>query len=149
MGYFLAVDSSSTCSGVVLFKDKTPVSIQHHVSDKKKPLNERLLAFGKFLQSVKAKNKLECVIYELDSVRQNMNTIRMLSYFEGVCLYKAAEWNTPAKFYRPSTARKLGLGNGSLSKQDAYDIIIKTYPVKNDDESDAIVLGKAYLNDRA
>jgi Holliday junction resolvasome RuvABC endonuclease subunit len=144
----LGIDSSSTQSGVSVVKDGKVTEVHLFRSNKKDDLGKRLYDWGEFLRSVKAKRKVECVAVEKDSVNRNLNTIRMLSYFESVALTKAGEWGADTLLLQPSTARKHALGNGGLKKEQVYDKYKKKYKLRpygdgGNDQSDAICVGLA------
>lgn len=148
----LAVDASSSCSGVVLFIKKAPVKIEHHVSNKKDDLGKRLSDFGRFLHVVKGKTRLDYVAILKASMSRNMNTVRMIAYFESVALTKAGEWSTPTYIINDKSARKKALGNGAFTKEEAYDILKDDYYLSKfneggSDESDALTAGFALIAD--
>ena len=148
--FVVGVDPSSTRSGVALLKNGEVIWHGHHESDKKLDIGERLYDFGIYLHRKRAKRKITALGVEKDSVNRNMNTVRMLSYFESAALSFAGELGAQTFSFTPNSARKLALGkgNGNLKKQQVYDIMCKEYDLPEydsggSDESDAIVIGKA------
>jgi len=133
---------------VSVLKDGRVTEIHFFKSNKKDDLGRRLYDWGEFLRSIKAKRKIECVAVEKDSVNRNLNTIRMLSYFESVALTKAGEWGAETLLLTPATIRKHALGNGSLRKEEVYDKYKKKYKLRayadgGNDQADAIACGLA------
>lgn len=148
----LAVDAASTRSGIALFINGKVHLTAHHNSNKKLLLSERLTEFGRFLNICKSRTKLDYVAILKASMSRNMNTVRMIAYFESVAIAKAGEWNVMPYIINDKSARKRGLGSGKLTKQEAYDKLKVEYklPIFKDggaDEADAITAGLACLEE--
>lgn len=149
--YILGLDTSSTRTGITLLKGDFPVLIEIFESNKKDSLGKRLRDFGKYLQSIKKslpKGSLKAIGVERDSVSRNLNTIRMLSYFEAVVLMKANEWGVPAIQYAPSSARKKALGKGNIKKEEVYNFYADKYDLLpyekgGSDQADSLCLAEA------
>ena len=143
----LGVDPSSTCCGVSIVKNGSPTHISHFVSNKKLDLGRRIWEFGNYLRSVRAKQKIDLIAVEEVSKSRNLNTVRKIAYFESVALAKAGEWNIPTLLLSPKTARKHGVGNGSLSKEQTFAIMSKKYDFCEGkyalDECDSLVIALA------
>ncbi len=144
----IGIDSSSTKCGVCFVKDGEVTEVSLFKSNKKDDLGKRLYDWGEYLRRFKAKRKIDCVAVEKDSVNRNLQTIRMLSYFESTALYLAGQWGADTLQLAPSTARKHALGNGSLTKEQVYEKYKKKYKLRGykdggNDQSDAICIGLA------
>lgn len=145
----IGIDSSSTRCGIVYLKDEEVQNIELFVSNKKEDIGLRLHNWGVFLQRFKAKRKVDCIAVEKDSVNRNLNTIRMLSYFESVALAKAGEWRADTLLLTPLTARKQALGSGTFTKEDVYDYYKKRYKITEEygkggnDKTDALCVAFA------
>lgn len=84
------------------------------------------------------------------SVSRNMNTVRVVSYFEGLSLFKSAEWGCYTLSLRPYEIRKKAFGK-ALSKQQVYDKLSKGYKLLpydegGNDQSDSIAAAIAGWN---
>lgn len=84
------------------------------------------------------------------SVSRNLNTVRVVSYFEGLSLYKGAEWGAQTLSLRPTEIRQQAFGK-VISKQQVYDKLKKRYKLLpydegGNDESDAIAAALAGWN---
>jgi len=148
----LAVDPSSTRSGTALFIDDRVVQIGHHMSDKKNPLEVRLRVWGHWLNGFRAKTRVDYVAILKASMSRNINTVRMIAYFEATALYMAGQWNAEAYLINDKSARKKAFDNGALTKEEVYDILSIEYTLNDfkaggSDESDAITAGLACLED--
>lgn len=144
----LGIDSSSTKSGVAVIKDGKVTEVSVFYSNKKDDLGKRLYDWGEYLRNTKAKRRIDAIGLEQVSSSRNLNTVRMLAYFEAVVIQKSAEWDTKLFLFKPATARKIALGNGSITKEQVYDKFKKKYgllPYSNggNDQSDSIVIALA------
>lgn len=144
----IGIDSSSTKSGISFVKDGKVTEVHLFQSNKKDDLGKRLYDWGEFLRSVKAKRKVNLVAVEKDSVNRNLNTVRMLSYFESIALLKAGEWDADTLLLAPSTARKHALGKGNIKKEGVYEAYKKQFKLRDfkdggSDQADAIAIGIA------
>ena len=104
--------------------------------------------FGRYLDKVRAKQKMSAVAIEQPSHTRNVNTIRMLSYFSAVALYKAGEWNVPTFQIKVKEARKLVIQSGVVSKEYVYQFYrskykLAAYDKGGNDESDSLCIADA------
>lgn len=144
----LGVDPSSTCTGLAKKKGNKYVYKDIWKRNDKKNLSWNLVSYGEFLESL---FPAQVVVIEDLSVPLNLDTVKKISYFQGLTIYIAEKWGAEVVLLRPSTARKAALGKGNLNKQEVYDKISEQHellPFKKGggDQSDAIVLVEAYLN---
>jgi Holliday junction resolvasome RuvABC endonuclease subunit len=100
---------------------------------------------------------VDLVVIEKVSKSRNLNTVRLLAYFEAAALLVAQKHSTEIYHISPKTARAKGFGNGTLSKQAIYmmakkkykDFDFLEYEKGGNDQSDAVTLARAgvkYLN---
>jgi len=147
----LSVDPSSSTSGIALFINSELRMVAHHNSNKKLSLDKRLIEFGAFLRSIRGKSKLDYVSILKATHQRNTNTIRMIAFFEAVAMMKCAEWGATLYHINDSSARKLGLGKGNLTKEECYNKVVGIHKLSKfsdggSDESDAVVCGLACIN---
>jgi Holliday junction resolvasome RuvABC endonuclease subunit len=144
----LGVDASSTSAGVAIIEDGVPVRVDVHKSNKKLDLGRRLYEWGLFLVQFRARQKIDLVATEKVTKQRNMNTVRMLAYFEAVALQKAGEWNVPTLRLEVKTIRKQAFGHGGASKEQIYikyaNILnLSPFEKGGNDMSDACAAGVA------
>lgn len=138
--------------------DCAPVWSDIFVADRSQALSTNLLEFSVKLDTLWQQfGGIDLVCIEQVSVSFNVNTIRKISYFEAVAMIVAASHGTEVIQIKPSQARKIALGKGSLSKDECYDLILAhvgasnwfwTAPVNaklkgGSDETDALVCALA------
>jgi Holliday junction resolvasome RuvABC endonuclease subunit len=146
----LGVDPSSAKTGVCLLKDGKIAKVKIWEKDKKKGHDKNLVLYGKFLDAFVNRHKIDFVVVEKMSVSRNMDTVRVVSYYEGLSLYKAAEWKSQTISLRPMQIRKVAFGS-ALSKQQVYDKLKNTYKLLpydegGNDQSDSIAAALAGWN---
>ena len=155
MTLVLGLDTSSSKAGIALLDDKYKLKkLDLWKKDKKKDHYANLLDFhnyvGKFLP-------VDLVVVEKVSKSRNLNTVRLLAYFEAACLLAAQKHGIEILHISPKTARKNGFGSGSLSKDAIYMMANKKYgPLLEyekggNDQSDSLCLARAgvhYLKDK-
>lgn len=143
----IGIDPSSSKSGVSLIKNGKITEVSCWFRTKKLDHSQNLKLFGEFLDRFKGRRKIDVVAVEEMSVSRNVTTVRVVSYFEGLALLKAAEWNAKALSLKPSQARKKAFGS-DIGKEKAYKQMKKQfkllpYDSGGNDMSDAMVLAKA------
>lgn len=148
----MGVDTSSSCTGIVVLDSGVIVE-----SGIWKPLNKKALASDRlfeYSQWIKAKlyqHRPDVVAVSSTSFSRNANTTRVLARYEGVTVAAAKLYSAHVIDIKDSTARKLVLSKGSLSKEAAYQEVIMLNPDYNwlpmgkggDDLTDAWTFAKA------
>jgi Holliday junction resolvasome RuvABC endonuclease subunit len=78
-------------------------------------------------------------------VSWNVNTIRLLAYFEAIAMYAAEQMQCRVEQLAVTSARKRVLGSGKLSKAETAEKIKAMYTGLSltDDECDAILIALA------
>jgi Holliday junction resolvasome RuvABC endonuclease subunit len=142
--YILGVDPASKVSGYAICKDGDISEYGIWKANEKHDLPSRLSDWAKFLRTVKAKRKFTHVVVLQSANPRNFKTVRKLNLFEAIPILLSAEWNSEFVSLRDSQARKKALNNGSLKKEQVYEILSKGYKLRafsdgGGDESDAIV----------
>jgi Holliday junction resolvasome RuvABC endonuclease subunit len=143
----LGVDPSSTSTGVAKYKNGKITYIDVWKKDKKISLENNLFKFGEFLDSLFPAN---IIVIENLSVPLNLDTVKKISYYQGLAIYKGTEWKAEVVLLRPSEARKLAYGKGNLPKEEIYNIVSKKHNLLDfkkggSDQADAITLIEAYV----
>lgn len=144
----LGIDSASSTSGFCLLEDREIKHISHWESDCKLTLPERLIEFKTQVTSF---FPVDGIGIEKVSVRRNLNTVRMLAYFEASAMMAAGEWGVPVIQYGPTQARTKAFTK-ALSKEQVYDKVSKLHklaPFKKggSDESDSYTVALAASKD--
>jgi len=87
---------------------------------------------------------------EMLSVERNANTAKVVAFYQSAAALCCKMHGLVVVEVRVSTARSIVLGNGGMSKDDAWEVMRKRYPgvfsVKTSggiDEMDAVVCGLA------
>ena len=147
MTLVLGLDTSSSKAGIALLDGKYKLKqLDLWKKDKKKNHYENLLDFHIYVGRLMP---VDLVVIEKVSKSRNLNTVRLLAYFEAACLLAAQKHNVEILHISPKTARKDGFGNGNLHKEAVYAMANKKYGPLLDyekggnDESDAICLARA------
>lgn len=147
MTLVLGLDTSSSKAGIALIDGKNKlIELDLWKKDKKKNHYENLLDFHTYVGKLLP---VDLVVIEKVSKSRNLNTVRLLAYFEAACLLAAQKHGTEILHISPVTARKKGFGNGKLSKEAIYTMANKKYgPLLEydkggNDQSDAITLARA------
>jgi Holliday junction resolvasome RuvABC endonuclease subunit len=142
----LGVDPSSSVTGLCIVRDAKYESSflwptpQKDTKDDDQ-LAHALLMFEVFLAGFCA-DKVDRVVIERVSVSWNVNTIRRIAYFESAALRYAARINAKVTLIQATSARRVVLGKGTLSKEACGDLVRQALkkPKLSLDECDAYVL---------
>ena len=155
MTLVLGLDTSSSKAGIALIDNKNKlVELDLWKKDKKKNHYENLLDFHPYVGRLLP---VDLVVIEKVSKSRNLNTVRLLAYFEAACLLAAQKHGTEILHISPVTARKNGFGNGKLTKEAIYTMANKKYgPLLpydkgGNDQSDSLCLARAgvsYLKEK-
>lgn len=142
----LGVDPSSTSIGIAKYEKGKVSYYDNWQKNKELSLEDNLVSYSNFLETVFPAN---IVVVEDLSVPLNLNTVKKISYYQGLTIYLAAKWKSEVVLMRPTEARKLAYGKGNLSKEKVYEIVSKKYKLADfkkggADQADAITLVEAY-----
>lgn len=147
MTLVLGLDTSSSKAGIVLLDGKFKLKkLDLWTKDKKKDHYANLLDFHTYIGTLMP---VDLVVIEKVSKSRNLNTVRLLAYFEAACLLAAQKHNVEILHISPKTARKHGFGNGMMHKEVVYRMASKKYgPLLEydkggNDQSDAACLARA------
>jgi Holliday junction resolvasome RuvABC endonuclease subunit len=149
----IGLDPSSSKTGACLIKDGKVTKHSCWFKDTKVEHSQNLVNLSNWLDAFRRKQDIDFVVIEKMSVSRNMRTVRVVSYFEGLCLFKAAEWNSQVFSLSPSECRRKAYGK-NLSKEQVYAKLKKKFPLLpydegGNDEADAItcaIAGWKYIN---
>jgi len=142
----MGIDPSSTKIGIAVVEDGRVLHYETLLGVRKDTSLARSLSE---VQSEVAKLcrlwKPERIAIEQVSVTFNMNSVRKIAYFEAACMMGAAtRTKTDVRSMKTTSARKQGLGNGGLSKEQAVTRVREMFSDDiSGDEADAIVLALA------
>jgi len=149
MTLVLGLDTSSSKSGIAIVNEKYDLEhLELWTKDKKKDHYANLLDFHNYVSKL---FPVDLVVVEKVSKSRNLNTVRLLAYFEAACLLAAQRNSTEIYHISPKTARSKGFGNGKLDKEAIYLMAKKKYPKAKfpeykkggNDLSDAVCLARA------
>ena len=144
----LGIDPSSTVAAACLLKDKEVIRLDTFTSNKHTGLHFNLIRFQRYLQEFSDLEDINMVVIERVAVARSMTTTRLLAYYEGAALLKAAEWGCEFELMEVSRARKLTMGK-AVAKGAAYKWVteqgIRLYPFDKggSDQADAYIAAQA------
>jgi Holliday junction resolvasome RuvABC endonuclease subunit len=144
----LGIDSASSKTGFCLLEDREIIHISNWDSDTSLSLPERLYEFSVQVASF---FPVDGIGLEMVAVRRNLNTVRMLAYFEASAMLVAGQWGIPVFQYRPTDARTKAFKK-ALSKEQVYKKVKKLHKLSpyekgGNDESDAYTVALACSKD--
>ena len=94
--------------------------------------------------------KPQMAVIEMLSVERNANAAKAVAYYQAISALACKNKDLVVVESRVTTARRIVLGNGSMSKEDAWEVMRKRYPGKFSpktrgglDEMDALVMALA------
>ena len=151
----LSFDSSTKSTGYALFvngKYKETGCLNH---TSVKDADKRFVEMIKDICQVIDKYAPDIVTWETPVVMRNAQVQRFLTMIVGAIICKCIEKNIFFYSFRPTEWRKLVSDNGEKIPRKRDELkawgkekVVKTFnvEVENDDESDAILIGQAYVN---
>jgi Holliday junction resolvasome RuvABC endonuclease subunit len=159
----LGIDPSSTKSGAALVETDTAQIVGTWVwfKDTRKGPTQNLYDYFRWLTALISSGNPEqrmlggriapMASIEYLSVERNAQTTRLVSHFQAVSALACKQAGMMVIEGRVRTARKIVLGDGSLSKDEAWEAIRQMYPEHSfrrkpqggDDEADAVVMALA------
>lgn len=141
----LGVDPASRACGLAMVQDGELMSKATWKRDDKQTLRDALTDFYHFIDRFCSK-KPDVVTVEKVSVSWNLNTIRLIAYFESVAMLWGGRHMADVVQMNPSTARKRVLSKGNATKEQAQAMLTAAFPKHvwaTLDEVDATVLALA------
>ena len=112
----------------------------------KEETRDRLVKIANYVLDLKSKYEPNEIVMENCFTRFNKAT-QMVYRVHGLIQYLFAEYNQI--YITPASVKKSVTGGGRASKEDVQKHVLKKYPnlvFQNEDESDAVGIGIAYLN---
>jgi Holliday junction resolvasome RuvABC endonuclease subunit len=150
----IGVDPSSTVCGIaVVDTPRTVVAVDHWERDRNSSHPERLVSYYNWLQARLLTHQPDMAVVEMLGVERNAIATRKISYYQGVSALTCKLSGLMVIEARVSTVRKIVLGNGNMSKDEAWSTMRAMHPnlfsAKNAggaDEMDALVLALAGIS---
>lgn len=145
------IDPSSSICGTALVIDGGLVSSTHWKKDKHASDPEGLYKYFLWLMARLVADQPDMAVVESLSVTRNAEAVRKISHYQAVSVLCCKLRSITVIEARVSSARKHALGNGNMSKEEAWAVMKATYAshpfqlAKSGgyDESDAAVLALA------
>ena len=146
----LGVDPSSKSTGLALIENFKTVQVDLW-RPATKSVHDSLASLHNYLLASPLTCYIDSVCVEKISVTRNMNTVRRISYVEGVALSIAGVLGCmKVEQLNPKQARKIVFGEGDISKREVYERIISSTSIDflpfdkgGSDQADAAVVGLA------
>jgi len=139
----LGIDPASRNAGLAVVEgdkliDSAQILIPKHSTTEE--LMAGLMYFSDVVGEWIAKLQPALLVVEHTSVFRNMNTTKLLTYFEAMALIRAGRAGILAERARTKPARKAVCGNGNLDKAGVTDWVFRKYNRSfGEDEAEAIV----------
>lgn len=127
----LGVDPSSTLGGLAIVEDGEPVCVDHWKKDKRGSHPDNLLGWFRYVDGFIGIWQPQMAAIEMHSysgVKSNDISAHAVGYYQGVAALVCKLRGLVVLEIRASTSRSIVLGNGSLSKDAAWEIMRKRYP---------------------
>lgn len=147
----LGVDPSSTCTGLALTERERLILTATWKRPSAGSAPQRLFEFEEWLYGWLRGTMPDLAAVEFLSVERNAQSTRVVSHYQAASVIACKRVGLVVVEGRVSTARKMTLGSGSLSKRDAYDRVRAMFPGHGfshfdrggGDETDATVMSLA------
>lgn len=147
------IDPSSSCTGVSLVEDKRLLLTDAWFKPKTGSAPDRLVNYFLWLQNWLAVNEPDVTVIEFLSVVRNAEATRVISHYQAISALACKLRGCMVIEARVTSARKVALGRGNLSKEESYKMIKSIFTnedwgrINNSgaDRSDATVLALAGL----
>jgi Holliday junction resolvasome RuvABC endonuclease subunit len=144
----IGIDPSSSCTGIALVEDGNLIDINAWYKDKNKTASENLVLYYDWLYTWISFNEPDVAVIEFLSVVRNAEATRKISHYQALSALVCKQKNLLIIESRVTSARKVTLGNGGLSKEKAFQIIKKRFSEFDfgridkggGDKSDAVIL---------
>lgn len=150
----MGVDPGSKNAGVAILQDDKLIHfarLDFKTNSTSQGFAKELNNFYNYTNQLVRLYKPDIIVVEHTSVNNNLNTTKVLSYFEAIVLAVAGANNTTVERIRTTSARKRVLGKGNIVKKEAIKIINEKYKkIFDDDVAEAILFalcGKSLLEE--
>lgn len=149
----IGIDPASRNCGIavvngadLLYSEQYKTGLKTGYSDQDLALE--LFIFFKVICSLIEEYNPNMLIIENTSVQRNLNTVKMLAFFEASAMMAGAVSSILCKRVRTKTARKEVCGRGNIPKEEAIQFIKDKYNRQDfgDDESEAIIFALCATN---
>ena len=153
----ISFDSSTSCTGVAIFKGEKYSSSSALINDKKLKGDEKLNSMIKMIVDFLEKEKPDIVVTERLAVTRNAQTVSMLAELlgsiRGYCVINNIDYYSlrPGE-WRSEVVSIVNQKPNGRKREDqkawALDIVNNKFNIDTnvDDEAEAILLGMAYMN---
>ncbi len=148
----LGVDCSSSCSAASLVVDG-----EFEANELWRPLKnvqaaDKLLNYYDWIGIVIARFRPQRVVVSTTSFSRSHQTTRVLARYESATIIQARQFGAEVIEAKDSEARKIVLGKGNLTKQEAYETVVNDilpnyawlpFKAGGDDQVDSFVFAMA------
>jgi Holliday junction resolvasome RuvABC endonuclease subunit len=145
----LALDLSMTNTGAAVFDENNyPIEVTSVSTNSKQTYGERLKTIADVLLDLKSKYDFYAVVLEGGFFRHIKST-QVIYRVHGLANYLF--WDIPQYDAAPSTIKKIICGKGTGDKHEVQNKILEIFPkleFGNEDESDAVSIGHAFIKDQ-
>ena len=150
----LSIDASTKNTGIAIFKDSNLIHYQCINSSNSNTLKRIKYMTNKIQKIIKQYNPDRVVIQDIlpEDVKHNQNVFKALIYLQASLVLKLSDYNLEPTFYTASHWRsQVGIKTGPGIKRNqlkdaSKKLVAAIYQINvNDDISDAICLGIAYI----
>lgn len=124
----LGVDPSSACCGLALMENGKLLLTDAWKRPKRGSAPERLFDCFSYMVSWIMVHRPDMAAIEFLSVERNAKTTRIVSHYQCAVTLACKQMGLIVIEGRVSSARAIALGNGGMSKVDAYEAIRKMFP---------------------
>lgn len=127
----VGIDPSSSCTGVALVENKQLLLTDAWHKPKSGSAPDRLVDCFLWLQNWLSSNNPDVAVIEFLSVVRNAEATRIISHYQSICALACKLRGLLVIEARVTSARKVALGKGNLSKEDSYKMIKKMFPFED------------------
>lgn len=145
----LGLDLSSVNSGYSVMDDGTSlVAFGSIIPDKKFSQSEKIKFIYEHISCIFDTYSITEVVIEDQHLRNNVNTLKLLSRIAGVAILCASQHGAEIFFYQPSVIKLCFAGTGKAKKNDMMDKAIEIYKLQQKDIDDNIAdaIGCSYTH---
>jgi Holliday junction resolvasome RuvABC endonuclease subunit len=142
----MGIDCSSKVSGFAISFDDEVMFCDEFTSDADREVELNMADFYEFSIGMIEKLKPALVVIEELNVNLNLDTIRKIVRFQSMAMLATVHTGIPSTRLPVTSARKVVLGHGNISKEDAASLMRARYRTLRRstlDECDAAVLALA------
>ena len=143
----LSIDSGIERTGYAIFKDKRYVTSALIKTSKSLTTEKRLIKIYEGLREIMLKYKPDVMVLEQLLFFKNQKTFIRVAQAQGIVMLLAAQNNIKVEFLTPLQIKQIITGYGQADKKSVQKMIKLTteIDINQDDESDAVACGLAYI----